>query len=56
MPRVPRHLRMCTFCTTVAIGDERHCVLDCARFQGLWQQHVEEEEEIHYVHTASKGL
>ncbi len=35
MPKVPRHLRRCTFCATNAIG---------------------EEEEIHYVHAASKGL
>ncbi len=57
VPQVPRHLRRCTFCATNAIGDERHCVVDCPRFQGLWQQHAEEEEEeIHYVHTASKGL
>ncbi len=41
MPRVPRHLRRCTFSATAAIGDERHCVFDCPRFQSLWQQHVE---------------
>ncbi len=27
MPKVPRHLRRCTFCAANAIGDERHCVL-----------------------------
>ena len=32
MPKVPRHLRRCTFCATSAIGDERHCVFDCPHF------------------------
>ncbi len=41
MPKVPRHLRRCTFCATTAIGDERHCVFDCPHFQGLRQQHAE---------------
>ncbi len=41
MPKVPRHLRRCTFCATNAIGDERHCVFDCPHFQGLRQQHAE---------------
>ncbi len=27
-------------CST-AIGDERHCVIDCPQFQGLRQQHAE---------------
>ncbi len=40
MPKVPRHLRRCTFCATTAIGDERHCVFDCPHFQGLRQQHA----------------
>ncbi len=40
MPKVPRHLRRCTFCATDAIGDERHCVFDCPHFQGLRQQHA----------------
>ncbi len=40
MPKVPRHLRRCTFCATNAIGDERHCVFDCPHFQGLRQQHA----------------
>ncbi len=41
MPKVPRHLRRCTFCATTAISDERHCVFDCPHFQGLRQQHAE---------------
>ena len=41
MPKVPRHLRRCTFCATNTIGDERHCVFDCPHFQGLRQQHAE---------------
>ncbi len=41
MPKVPRHLRRCTFCATNAIGDERHCLFDCPHFQGLRQQHAE---------------
>ncbi len=40
MPKVPRHLRRCTFCAINAIGDERHCVFDCPRFQSLRQQHA----------------
>ncbi len=40
MPKVPRHLRRCTFCAANAIGDERHCVFDCPHFQGLRQQHA----------------
>ncbi len=40
MPKVPRHLRRCTFCATTAIGDERHCLFDCPHFQGLRQQHA----------------
>ncbi len=40
MPKVPQHLRRCTFCATNAIGDERHCVFDCLHFQGLPQQHA----------------
>ncbi len=47
MPQVPRHLRRCTFCATNAIGDERHCVFDCPRFQGLRQQHVEIFQDSH---------
>ncbi len=42
MPKVPRHLRRCTFCATSAIGDERHCVFDCPHFQGLRQQHADD--------------
>ncbi len=40
MPKVPRHLRRCTFCATSAIGDERHCVFDCPHFQSLRQRHA----------------
>ncbi len=40
MPKVPRHLRRCTFCATNAIGDERHCLFDCPHFLGLRQQHA----------------
>ncbi len=41
MPKVPRHLRRCTFCATTTVGDERHCVFDCPPFQGLRLQHAE---------------
>ncbi len=43
MPKVPRHLRRCTFCAANAVGDKRHmhCVFDCPHFQGLRQQHAE---------------
>ena len=41
MPKVPRHLRRCTFCAANAIGDERHCVFDCPHFQGFRQQRAE---------------
>ncbi len=47
MPKVPRHLRRCTFCATNAIGDERHCVFDCPHFQGLRQQHAMIFKESH---------
>ncbi len=47
MPKVPRHLRRCTFCATNAIGDERHCVFDCPHFQGLRQQHAEVFRDSH---------
>ena len=42
MPNVLRHLRRGTFHTTSAVGNERHCVLDCPHFhfQGFWQQHA----------------
>ena len=38
---VPRHLRRCTFCTTRAVGDERHCIFDCPRFCELRQEHAD---------------
>ncbi len=41
MPKVPRHLRRCTFCATTTIGDERPPVFDCPHFHSLWQQHAE---------------
>ncbi len=47
MPQVPRHLHRYTFCATNAIGDERHCVFDCPRFQGLRQQHAGNFEDSH---------
>ncbi len=47
MPKVPRHLRRCTFCATTAIGDERHCVFDCPHFQGLRLQHAEIFRDAH---------
>ena len=31
-PTVPRHMRRCTFSTTRAVGDERHCLFDCPHF------------------------
>ena len=33
-PGVPRHLRSCTFCPDRALGDKRHCIFDCLRFDG----------------------
>lgn len=33
-PGVPRHLRSCTFCPGRALGDERHCIFECPRFDG----------------------
>ena len=47
MPKVPRHLRRCTFCATDAIGDKRHCVFDCLHFQGLRQQHAGNFQDSH---------
>jgi len=40
-PQVPRHLRRCTFCTTHDVGDEKHCISACPRFDGLRQRHAE---------------
>ena len=31
-PPLPRHLRRCTHCRTLAIGDERHYLFDCPHF------------------------
>ncbi len=45
---LPRHLRRCTFCTTNAVGEERHCVINWPHFEyfeGLWQQHAEMSHE-----------
>ena len=37
-PMVPRQLRLCTLCSTHAIGDERHYVCDCPHFANIrWQ-------------------
>ena len=47
IPKVPRHLRRCTFCTTTAVGDERNCVFDCPYFHGLRQQHAEIFQDSH---------
>ena len=33
-PGVPRHLRSCTLCPHRALGDERHCIFKCPRFNG----------------------
>ena len=37
---VPRHLRRCTFCTTRAVGDERHRIFDCPCFRDLRREHA----------------
>ena len=39
-PAVLRHLRRCTFCTTRAVGDERHCLFDCPHFDDLRFEHA----------------
>ncbi len=36
-----------TFYTTSAVGDERPCVFNCPRFQGLWQQHAGMFQDYH---------
>ena len=28
-PRLPRHLRRCTLCRTLSVGDERHYLFEC---------------------------
>ena len=33
-PGVPRQLRSRTFCPGQALGDERHCIFECPRFDG----------------------
>ena len=40
-PAVPRHLRRCTFCTTRAVGDERHYLFDCPHFGDLRSEHAQ---------------
>ena len=52
-PSVPRYLRRCTFCTTRAVGDERHCIFDCPHFHGLRQQHG---QLFHNAHGAMRSL
>ena len=44
---VPRHLRRCTFCTTWAVGDERHCLFGCPHFGGLRSGHAQLFDEAH---------
>ena len=50
---VPRHLRRCTFCTTRAVGDERHCLFDCPRFGDLRSEHA---QLFHDAHGAMRSL
>ena len=52
-PAVPRHLRRCTFCTTRAVGDERHCLFDCPHFGGLRSEHA---QLFHEAHGAMRSL
>ena len=49
---VPRHLRRCTFCTTRAVEDERHC-LDCPSFGDLRSEHA---RLFHEAHDAMRSL
>ena len=44
---VPRHLCRCTYCSTDAVGVERHCVSDCPLWD-LLQQHAELSQHSHY--------
>ena len=46
-PAVPRHLRPCTFCTTRAVGDERHCLFDCPHLGDLRSEHAQLFDEAH---------
>ncbi len=45
--KVPRQLRGYPFCTTNAMGQERHCGFDCPHFEGLWQQDAELLQDSH---------
>ncbi len=47
--RVPRHLRSCIFCPGWALGDERHCVFECPRFDGHRLSFPQLFDDAHYV-------
>ena len=34
-PRLPRHLRRCTLCSSLSTGDERHYLFECSGLQGV---------------------
>ena len=59
-PAVPiaRHLRRyrCTFCTTRAVGDERHCLFDCPHFGDLRSEHAPHAQLYHEAHGAMRSL
>ena len=38
------------------VGDERHYVLNCPRFQSLWQQHAEVFQEPHGQYKSTNRL
>ena len=44
---VPMHLCRCTFCTSQAVLDERHCLFDCPHFGGLRFEHAQLFEQAH---------
>ena len=46
-PGVPRHLRSCTFCPHRALGDERHCIFECPRFDGHWLSFAQLFDDAH---------
>ena len=37
-PQVPRNLRRCSLCSTRSVGDERHYLFDCPKFDEIRAQ------------------
>ncbi len=47
LPKGAKTLGRCTFCFGAAVGDERHCALDCPPFEDLREQLAEIFQDSH---------